>query len=185
MKYKENGSELTLYFEGHIDSANAKEIEDEIGAIKGRTQPEKLVIDCENLQYISSAGLRIVLRLMKEIKPISIVNVSSDVYEIFDMTGFTEMAEIKKAYRKVSVDGCEVIGKGANGTVFRIDRDTIVKVYVNPDSLPEIQRERELARKAFVLGIPTAIPYDVVRVGDGYGSVFELLNAKSLAEILS
>lgn len=185
MKYKENGSELTIYFEGHIDSANAKEIEDEISAIKEKTRPEKLVIDCENLQYISSAGLRIVLRLMKEIKPFSIVNVSSEVYEIFDMTGFTEMAEVHKAYRKVSVDGCEIIGKGANGTVYRIDRDTIVKVYVNPDSLPEIQRERELARKAFVLGIPTAIPYDVVRVGEGYGSVFELLSAKSLAEILS
>ncbi len=185
MKYKENGSELTIYFEGHIDSANAKEIEDEISAIKEKARPEKLVIDCENLQYISSAGLRIVLRLMKEIKPISIVNVSSEVYEIFDMTGFTEMAEVHKAYRKVSVDGCEIIGKGANGTVYRIDRDTIVKVYVNPDSLPEIRRERELARKAFVLGIPTAIPYDVVRVGEGYGSVFELLSAKSLAEILS
>ena len=185
MKYKENGSELTIFFEGHIDSANAKEIEDEISAIKEKTRPEKLVIDCENLQYISSAGLRIVLRLMKEIKPISIDNVSSEVYEIFDMTGFTEMAEVHKAYRKVSVDGCEIIGKGANGTVYRIDRDTIVKVYVNPDSLPEIQRERELARKAFVLGIPTAIPYDVVRVGEGYGSVFELLSAKSLAEILS
>ena len=185
MKYKENGSELTIYFEGHIDSANAKEIEDEISAIKEKARPEKLVIDCENLQYISSAGLRIVLRLMKEIKPISIDNVSSEVYEIFDMTGFTEMAEVHKAYRKVSVDGCEIIGKGANGTVYRIDRDTIVKVYVNPDSLPEIQRERELARKAFVLGIPTAIPYDVVRVGEGYGSVFELLSAKSLAEILS
>ncbi|MBR6934499.1 MAG: anti-sigma factor antagonist [Clostridia bacterium] len=185
MKYKENGSELTINFEGHIDSANAKEIEDEISAIKAKAHPEKLVIDCENLQYISSAGLRIVLRLMKEIKPISIVNVSSEVYEIFDMTGFTEMAEVHKAYRKVSVDGCEIIGKGANGTVYRIDRDTIVKVYVNPDSLPEIQRERELARKAFVLGIPTAIPYDVVRVGEGYGSVFELLSAKSLAEILS
>ncbi len=185
MKYKENGSELTIYFEGHIDSVNAKEIEDEISAVKEKVRPEKLVIDCENLQYISSAGLRIVLRLMKEIKPITIVNISSDVYEIFDMTGFTEMAEVRKAYRKVSVDGCEIIGKGANGTVFRIDRDTIVKVYVNPDSLPEIQRERELARKAFVLGIPTAIPYDVVRVGEGYGSVFELLSAKSLAEILS
>ena len=41
-----------------------------------------------------------------------------------------------------------------------------------------------MARKAFVLGIPTAIPYDVVKVGDGYGSVFELLNAKSFAKLI-
>ena len=100
------------------------------------------------------------------------------------MTGFTEMVDIQKAYRVISVDGCEVIGQGANGKVYRIDADTIVKVYLNPDSLPEIHRERELARAAFVLGIPTAIPYDVVRVGDGYGSVFELLNATSFAKLI-
>ena len=95
------------------------------------------------------------------------------------------MMKVEKAYRVISVDGCEVIGQGANGKVYRIDRDTIVKVYMNPDSLPDIQRERELAREAFVLGIPTAIPYDVVRVGEGYGSVFELLNATSFAKLIA
>lgn len=84
-----------------------------------------------------------------------------------------------------SVEGCEVIGQGANGKVYRIDRDTIVKVYLNPDALPEIHRERELARAAFMAGVPTAIPYDVVRIeGGGYGSVFELLNATSFAKLL-
>ena len=101
------------------------------------------------------------------------------------MTGFTEMMPISKAYRRISVDGCEVIGQGANGKVYRIDPDTIVKVYYNPDALPDIHRERELARTAFVLGVPTAIPYDVVRVGEGYGSVFELLNAKSFSKLIA
>ena len=184
VKYEANGTELRLFLEGHIDSANSGIIGDEINAAKETGAYENIVIDCEKLEYISSAGLRIILRLMKSGYKLSIINVSTDVYEIFDMTGFTEMAEVRKAYRRVSVDGCEIIGKGANGRVYRIDRDTIVKVYVNPDSLPEIQRERELARKAFVLGIPTAIPYDVVRVDGGYGSVFEMLNAKSLAQLL-
>jgi uncharacterized protein (TIGR02172 family) len=107
------------------------------------------------------------------------------VYNILDMTGFTDMMEVEKAYRVFSVEGCEVIGQGANGKVYRIDRDTIVKVYLNPDALPEIHRERELARTAFVVGVPTAIPYDVVRIeGGGYGSVFELLNATSFAKLL-
>ena len=101
------------------------------------------------------------------------------------MTGFTEMMDIKKAYRRISVDGCEVIGQGANGKVYRINEDTIVKVYLNPDSLEDIRRERDLAKKAFVLGIPTAISYDIARVGDGYGTVFELLNAKSFAKLIA
>ena len=73
-----------------------------------------------------------------------------------------------------------MIGEGANGKVYRVDRDTIVKVYRKPDAIQEIQRERELARTAFVAGVPTAIPYDVVRIREGgYGSVFELLDATS------
>ena len=182
--YKAEGSTLTIALQGHIDSANAAEVEKEINAIREQNPADALVVDCDKLNYISSAGLRIILRLKKAVADTVLVNVASEVYEVFDMTGFTEMMDIRKAYRQISVEGCEVIGQGANGKVYRIDPDTIVKVYLNPDSLPEIHRERELARTAFVLGVPTAIPYDVVRVGDGYGSVFELLNATSFAKLL-
>ena len=182
--YKANGNALTVSLSGHIDSANAGAVEEAIAAARSGGAYADVTVDCSELKYISSAGLRVILRLRKDIPELKVVEVSPEVYDIFEMTGFTEMMDIQKAYRVISVDGCEVIGQGANGKVYRIDRDTIVKVYLNPDSLPDIQRERELARKAFVLGIPTAIPYDVVRVGDGYGSVFELLNAKSFAKLL-
>jgi uncharacterized protein (TIGR02172 family) len=69
--------------------------------------------------------------------------------------------------------------------VYRIDRDNVVKTYKNADALAEIRHEREVARLALILGVPTAISYDVVRVGDSYGSVFELLNARSFAKILA
>ena len=174
---------MTVALNGRIDSTNAAAAEKEIASSTEGFAGE-LVLDAENLQYISSAGLRVILRLKKANKTTRIVNVSPDVYEIFDMTGFTEMMEIAKAYRNISIDGCEVIGEGANGKVYRIDPDTIVKVYKNHDALEEIHNERELARKAFVMGVPTAIPYDVVRVGDLYGSVFELLNAKSFAKLM-
>ncbi len=176
---------LRIYLKGHIDSANAAAVEAAIDEeCQAHPDSQDFFLDAQDLVYISSAGLRILLRLRKKNPDLKIVNVSSDVYEIFEMTGFTEMLNVEKAYRKISVEGCEVIGQGANGKVYRIDRDTIVKVYMNPDSLPDIQRERELARTALILGIPTAIPYDVVRVGEGYGSVFELLNAKSFAKLV-
>ena len=184
INYKMDGDHLIIDLMGHIDSANAAAVEKEINETMDREAPAQLTLDATDLKYISSAGLRIILRLRKEMKDLKIINVQPEVYEIFDMTGFTEMVDIQKAYRVISVEGCEVIGQGANGKVYRIDPDTIVKVYLNPDSLPEIHRERELARAAFVLGIPTAIPYDVVRVGEGYGSVFELLNATSFAKLI-
>ena len=178
----ENGKAV-VNLTGRIASANASSVEQEISAAIGDYAGKALTLDLGELEYISSAGLRVLLRLRKRFAGMEMVNVSSDVYEIFEMTGFTEMMPISKAYRSISVDGCEVIGQGANGKVYRIDPDTIVKVYYNPDSLPDIHRERELARTAFVLGVPTAIPYDVVRVGEGYGSVFELLNAKSFSKL--
>ena len=179
---KENNT-MTVALEGRIDSANAAEAEKAIVSVTEGFAGE-LVLDAAELEYLSSAGLRVILRLKKANKTTRIVNVSPDVYEICDMTGFTEMMDISKAYRKISIDGCEVIGEGANGKVYRIDPDTIVKVYKNHDALEEIHNERELARKAFVMGVPTAIPYDVVQVGDLYGSVFELLNAKSFAKLM-
>ena len=50
--------------------------------------------------------------------------------------------------------------------------------------MDDIKRERELAKTALVLGINTAIPFDVVKVGDKYGSVFELLSAKSISKLI-
>ena len=184
MKYTCKDGVLTIFLAGRIDSSNAETVESEIQSICQSNTAQELVLDAEELQYISSAGLRVVLRLRKSDPTLKIVNAASEVYDIFDMTGFTEMIPIEKAYRRLSVEGCEVIGQGANGKVYRLDPDTIIKVYLNPDSLPDIHRERELARKAFVMGIPTAIPYDVVKVGKGYGSVFELLSAKSFAKLL-
>ena len=174
---------MQIKLSGRIDSSNSNEVEkninEQIGSFKG-----EIVLDASELDYISSAGLRVILRLKKVNDDTKVINCSPEVYEIFDMTGFSEMMSVSKAYRKLSVDGCEVIGEGANGLVYRIDADTIIKVYKNPDSLDEIHNERELARKAFVMGIPTAIPYDVVQVGELYGSVFELLDAKSFAQLI-
>ena len=185
LSYESGKDSLILKLSGHIDSSNAPAIGEEIGKIREKCTAKEIQIDCEKLEYISSAGLRLILRIKKEVPDTKIINVSPDVYEVFSMTGFTEMMEISKAFRVLSVDKCEVIGQGANGRVYRIDQDTIVKEYFNADALPEINRERELARTAFVLGIPTAIPYDVVRLQNGgYGSVFELLNAKSFAKLL-
>ncbi len=58
-----------------------------------------------------------------------------------------------KILREVRIEGCELIGSGASGDVYRIDDDTVVKVYRNPGSLAEIEQEQNLSRLAFVSGI--------------------------------
>ena len=170
--------------EGRIDASNAPEAEEKIFTIKKENPGTHVVLDAENLEYISSAGLRVILKIRKEEPQLAIINVSADVYDVFDMTGFTDMVTIEKAYPCMSVEGCEFIAQGANGAVYRYDDETILKTYFAKDALPEIKQERENARRAFVLGINTAIPYGIVRVGDGYGTVTELLNATSVTKLI-
>ncbi len=140
---------------------------------------DEIVLDAQGMKYISSAGLRVVLNLKKKFENVSVINTSVAVYDIFEMTGFTNIVTVEKALRQVSVEGCKIIGKGAHGTVYSTAPDTIVKVYEPGASMVDINRERELSKKAFVLGLPTAIALDTVKVGDQYGTVFELLNAAS------
>ena len=175
---------LYIAVDGRIDASNAAEAEEKIFNIKNENTGKHIVLDADKLQYISSAGLRVVLRLRKEEPKLAIINVAPDVYEVFDMTGFTDMVTVEKAYQRMSVEGCEFIAKGANGAVYRYNDETILKTYFAKDALPEIKQERENARKAFVLGINTAIPYGIVRVGEGYGTVTELLNATSVTKLI-
>ena len=182
--YRTDKNILYISVEGRIDASNAGIAEEKIFEIRKQNADKHTVIDADNLEYISSAGLRVILKIRKEEPKLAIINVAPEVYEVFDMTGFTDMITVEKAYKRMSAEGCEFIAKGANGAVYRYDDETILKTYYSKDALPEIQQERESARKAFVLGINTAIPYGIVRVGDGYGTVTELLNAVNVTKLL-
>lgn len=169
---------------GRIDSTNAKEFEDELFSALNDTGAD-ITLDGDGLEYISSAGLRVFLKLKKQTgKNITLLNVSKDVYDIFDVTGFANLINVEKKLREISTANLEVIGAGGNGTVYRMDADTIVKVYNENNSPERIKAERETSRKAFIKGIPTAISYDFVKADGYYGIVYEMINAKTLAQII-
>ena len=182
--YRVDKDILYIAVEGRIDASNAAAAEEKIFSIKNANPGKHTVVDADKLEYISSAGLRVILKLRKAEPKLAIINVASDVYEVFDMTGFTDMVTVEKAYPRMSVEGCEFIAKGANGAVYRYDAETIIKTYFAKDALPEIKQERENARRAFILGINTAIPYGIVRVGENYGTITELLNATSVTKLI-
>lgn len=183
-EYRTDKDILYINLSGRIDASNASEVEKEINGIRKANEGMHTVLDADALEYISSAGLRIMLRLRKEEPKLAIINVSPEVYSVFEMTGFIEMMTVEKTYPRINVDNCEFIAKGANGAVYRYDSETIVKQYFNRDALPEIMQERENSRRAFVLGVNTAIPYGIVRIGEGYGSLTELLNATSVTKLI-
>ena len=167
-----------VQLKGSIDSTNAPALEKEILS----ALPKEL--DASELEYISSAGLRILLKLTKAVGTVTIHNVNSEVYEIFDVTGFTQILNISRALREISVEGCQLIGQGGNGSVYRIDNETIVKVFNEGKTLDYVKKSRETAQTAFIHGIPCAISYDAVKVGHRYGVVYALLNVRTLGRTI-
>ena len=97
---------------------------------------------------------------------------------------FSDRIKHPEKLRSVSIEGCPEVGEGFSAVVYKTQPDEIVKVYRPGISLEDIDRERRLARWAFIKGLPTAIAFDVVTVGDRYGVVFELLNAVSSVEYI-
>jgi uncharacterized protein (TIGR02172 family) len=185
MKSSVENNLLIIRLEGRIDSSNAQETQEEINRILKENPGMDFLFDAENLSYISSAGLRILLNIHKTVKPgFTLRNVSPDIYDLLEMSGFITFLDVKKKPRTISVEGCPLIGKGAIGEVYRLDADTIVKVY-NIDNLPMIENEQKRSRQAFLKGIPTAIPLDIVKVGVRYGSVFEMIKAANCNDLLA
>ena len=96
----------------------------------------------------------------------------------------SEKARYKK-YKEVSIDGCRIIGKGAKGEVYRYDEELIIKVYNQNNTYADVEREIALSRKAFILGIPTAISFGIVSVGDRYGAMYELVDSDTLSSCIA
>lgn len=87
-------------------------------------------------------------------------------------------------FKEISIDGLECIGKGGTGECYRLDEDKIIKLYY--DGIPEERAvcEKECARTALTIGVPTAISYDKVRVGNRTGVIYEELRGYTLAEAI-
>lgn len=90
------GKTLNLALEGRLDTTTAPELEGEISSsIEG---VEALTLDFEKLEYISSAGLRVLLstqKIMNKQGEMVIENVCEDIMEVFEITGFSEILTIK------------------------------------------------------------------------------------------
>ena len=186
MNFDNSNNTLTLYLVGRIDANNSADIESEIAEVLAKNPGMTPRFDASELEYISSAGLRVLLKYRKAFrKDLDVLNVSSDVYEIFEVTGFTELLNVKKKLREISVDGLEVIGSGYTSTVYRIDPDTIVKVFTHPMfTSARIEADQKISREVFLHDIPTAISFDVVKCGEHYGLVYEMIDADTVSGTL-
>lgn len=183
--FKLENDVLLVSLDGRLDTEAAVALETEL-AVKSKENPHgSMVIDASNLEYIASSGLRIILKMAKTEKNFKIENLVPEVYSVFEMTGFSKIINVTKALRKIDLDKCEKIGFGGNGAVYRVSEDEIVKVNYNPATFAGLDKELAKAKEAFLLGIPTAISFDLVDCGDGKrGVVYETIKSKTLGETI-
>ena len=95
IKKQAEGSKLTIGLEGRLDTTTAPELEKEIKALDGVTD---LAFDMAALDYISSAGLRVLLaaqKLMNKQGSMVIRNANDDIKDIFEVTGFSDILTIE------------------------------------------------------------------------------------------
>ncbi|MCI6720429.1 MAG: STAS domain-containing protein [Clostridiales bacterium] len=91
-----NGTTLTLRIIGRLDTTTAPELEAEVERSLDGVQ--MLILDCEALEYISSAGLRVILKTQKRMntqRSMKLTHVNEIIMEVFDITGFVDILTIE------------------------------------------------------------------------------------------
>ena len=181
---EKSGDKLEIKLDGRLDGVAAPSLDAKL-ALDG---VRELVLDFAKCHYISSAGIRSVLKahqaMAKAQGKMVVTNVSPHVREVFDLTGLSDMITIGKKTREISIEGLELLSAGVCGECYRLDHETVVKVY-NEGVEPEIaEREKQYSKAAFVMGVPTAISYDVVSCGTRSGVVYELLDAELFSAVI-
>ncbi len=90
-----------------------------------------------------------------------------------------------KKYKEASVEGCELLGKGFKGDVYRYNDELVIKVFNNRNTYSDVEREIAIARRAFILGVPTAISFGIVSVGNRYGTMVEIVDSQTVSQCIA
>ena len=93
---KINGESTTLIVSGRLDTQTAPELETELDSVLSGTK--ELTFDMTNLEYISSAGLRVILKAQKAMNAqgsMKLTGVNDSIMEVFDITGFLDILTIE------------------------------------------------------------------------------------------
>ncbi len=174
---------ITLKPRGKITSENVGEWKQTFLSQIGGAQKPDLMVDMSEVYYISSAGLRLMMTLREMASGIHLKNVSPDVYDVFSVTGLTEILDVRRLYKDISCRGLKVLGKGATATVYRLNDEQIVKVYNKDVSEEDLLLEQDKTRKALLAGVPTMLSFETVIADESLGAIYEAFNFETLLSV--
>lgn len=95
---KEQDGNLVAYFQGRLDTAATPQTEKDLAPLSN-CEGKNIILDCSELEYISSSGLRLFLNVLKNAKAVGshvyVSNMSANIRSVFTMTGFLNLFELK------------------------------------------------------------------------------------------
>ena len=96
IEQKQNGNQLVMNIAGRLDTSTAPELEEALSKVSGEVT--ELVFECKDLEYISSAGLRVLLKAQKKMNTVGsmkVTHVNDAIMEVFTITGFDSILTIE------------------------------------------------------------------------------------------
>lgn len=178
------GNRRIVSLHGRLDAASAPDLEPRI-QLDGIAE---LVLDLAECPFVSSCGIRAILSLHRRSSAagarLVLRAVQPSVRAVFDLTGVSSIIEISTPIREISLNGLELLSEGVCGECYRLDAETIVKLYREGVASEVAEQEKRHAKAAFVMGVPTAISYEVVSCGTRSGVVFEMLRAELFSAVI-
>lgn len=169
---KNNNAQLTIDIIGRIDATEAQNLQKQLmNIIDEQDELDEVVVDASQLVFISSMGLRVLLMLKKKVNNLRIIGVNDDVYKVFSITGFHKIINIEKALPSISIEGCEMVD--GREDVYQLTDETVLKVFPEGTTKADVDYEVKMAKEVFVLGVPTAMAFDIVKVEGRYGLIYE------------
>ena len=135
---QKNKDEVILCVTGRIDTLTAEEFGKTVSAAHAEEPEAKIILNFEKVEIISSYGLRELLQFTKQGIDYKLTNVNADVFSVLKLSGFLNYIEIEKPLKQLSLEGCEMIGKGANAEVFRLNDEQVVKIFKRAPDIDQI-----------------------------------------------
>lgn len=177
-------SKVMIELNGELNRQGAAELLRRGAAEAGKTSGNELLLSCRQLEAIRSEGINALKNLLDQGFVLQMDLLNQDCYAALMAAGLGNLALTHTELPVIDVTDRPVLGEGSNGIVYRIDDDRIVKVLKNETSFDALQKERELSRKAFQLGISCPISYGYALVQGKISLVYELARSTSFLNLI-
>lgn len=170
---------------GIIDSGFGEDLGRKLEQSLSHFHSENIELDCSGVEMITEAGIKKMTEFTDSCKTVRLMSVNPEICSLLKFAGIPKNVTVEGEGRQVSLAGCDLMGKGANGEVYRLNPEQILKVYRDGTCIDDIIKERMHTKKAFRAGVPSPISYEIVEVEGGrLGLITELIRSISLAKLI-